>query len=389
MEEGERKKIGEILESCTGCQECSSECQILRELDKLMLHDIAEQVQSGQADDDVRNFLLRCDLCGLCVQNCPDRLDIPGMVQIARKELLKKGVTDAETYRAMWVDHDWNTMTLYRDTYQIDYSDLIKSRCDTLFFPGCFLANEAPELVHSTVRWLTEQGNQEIGLTLMCCGSPLVQAGLGERAERYISSLRKTVSDTGARRIVTACPGCHCQLLSYESTQDLEIVSVFKLMAESGIRAPDIGIGRITVHDSCHDRKGETGGWVRQILSNYEIVEMAHHGANTLCCGSGGIVSMIDRELYHSRTQRRVGEFQDTGADVCVTYCMACCYTLLQATEPDRVRHVLELVFNQLIDHAQFAARLEAMWQSEWGDYNIYRLEHSHLMESIDNDIRK
>jgi len=306
------------------------------------------------------------------------------MVQIARKELLEKGVTDAEVYRAMWVDHDWNTMTLYRDTYQIDYSDLIKPRCDTLFFPGCFLTNEAPELVRSTVRWLTEHGNQEVGLTLMCCGSPLVQAGLAERAERYI----KSVSDTGARRIVTACPGCHYQLLNYKSTQDLEIVSVFKLMADAGVRTPDIGIGRITVHDSCLDREGEMGGWARQILSNYEIVEMAHHGARTLCCGSGGVVSMVDRELHHSRTQKRVGEFQDTGADVCVTYCMACCYTLLQAAEPGRVRHVLELFFNQLIDHAQFAAQLEAMWQGEWGEYNIYRLENSRLMGSV-NDVRK
>jgi Fe-S oxidoreductase len=175
-------------------------------------------------------------------------------------------------------------------------------------------------------------------------------------------------------------------LLNYPPNHDLEIVSVFQLMADAGVRAPDTGLGRITVHDSCLDREGETGGWVRRILSHYEIVEMAHHGARTLCCGSGGMVSMVDRELYHRRTRKRAGEFQDTGAEVCVTYCMACCYTLWGAARPGRVRHVLELPFNRLIDHAQFAARLEAMWQGEWGEYNIYRLGHSRLMEPVDNE---
>jgi Fe-S oxidoreductase len=102
------------------------------------------------------------------------------MVKIARKEMLGKGLTGAEVYRAMWVDHDWNTITLYRDTYQIDYRDLIRPRCDTLFFPGCFLAIEAPELVRATVRWLTEHGNREVGLTLMCCGSPQVSGAVPE-----------------------------------------------------------------------------------------------------------------------------------------------------------------------------------------------------------------
>lgn len=387
MDSNKHQALKKILESCAGHQACAYDCQMLQELGKLTPRDVAEQVLSGQINENVRNYIMKCDLCGLCVRNCPERLDIPGMVMAARQVLLENGATDAEVYRGMWVDHDWNAITLYRDTYQIDYGDLIKPRCDTLFFPGCFLANEAPELVRSTINWLTEHGHREVGLTLMCCGLPLFQMGLAERAKRYMRLARKLVRDTGARRIVTACPSCHYHLLGCQAAPGVEVVSLYKLMADAGVRAPDLDIGKITVHDSCPDRGGEMGKWVRQILSNYDIVEMAHHGAGTICCGAGGVVSMIDRELSESRSRKRVKELQNKGAELCVTYCMTCCDTLSSAAAPGKVRHILELIFSQFVDHEQYAARLEAMWQDECGKYNTYRLENSHLLESLTDNV--
>jgi fumarate reductase (CoM/CoB) subunit B len=382
LDSNEREILEKTLKSCLSCQACLSACEHLEKLGHLSLYNVAEQVLRGQVDENVREFILKCDLCGLCSQSCPEQHNIPAIVMAARQLFLESGISYPELYRAMWVDHDWNTLTLYRDTYQIDYSDLIKTHCETLFFAGCLLANEAPGLVRATVKWLNEHIDQETGLTVMCCGLPLAQIGLAKRAERYARRLWEMFRDTGARRIVTACPGCHYHLLNCQSLPGVEVVSLYKLMADSGVRAANTGIGKITVHDSCPDREGEIGGRVRELLGNYEIVEMAHHSRESICCGSGGIVSMVDPELCSNRATRRLMEFNEVGADICITYCMACASRLSRVFGPGKVRHILELIFNQSVDYKRNADRAKAMWEGEWGEHNRYRLENSHPLET-------
>ena len=162
----------------------------------------------------------------------------------------------------------------------------------------------------------------------------------------------------------------------------VEVVSLFRLMADAGVRVAGPG-SKMTVHDSCPDREQQRiGQSVREILSNCEVVELAHHGKEAICCGSGGIVSLVDPELSTRRAERRMEEFHEAGADICVTYCMSCAGRLSRAAEPGRVRYILELVFNQSLDHAQNAARAEAAWQGEWGEYNVGRLQNSSPLKS-------
>ena len=111
---------------------------------------------------------------------------------------------------------------------------------------------------------------------------------------------------------------------------------------------------------------------MRAIMSATEVVEMEHHGANTLCCGSGGIVSMVAPEVSQQRAKRRICEINQTAADVCVSTCMACVKRLnLEAEGSPQVVHLLELVFNYKIDHVQLQQRLEEMWQGERGHRNL------------------
>ena len=290
-------------------------------------------------------------------------------------------MTDPEIYRALWVDHDWNVITLYRRMQQIDkeYIYLLKQKCDVLFFPGCTLANESPDLVRSAVDWLAGQG-EDIALSLQCCGAPLAEMGLKERAERYTDRLWQKIRESGAGRVVTSCPACHDKLMKSEMRGGMEVCSLFQLMAESGVKVPVIGSGRITLHDSCFDRKGKIGNYVRALLRDYDIKEMKHHGRETLCCGSGGVVSMVDPEICKERSRRRLKEMEETGADVCVAYCMACVQRLASDAPEGKIRHILELVFNKVLDHGQYYEMVEGMWEGEWGEYNVNLLENSKML---------
>jgi fumarate reductase (CoM/CoB) subunit B len=395
--------LGNIQNQCNGCQTCSSACSLLAGLGDLTLPEIAGQVADGQPSQQARDFIQKCILCGRCTRHCPSAVDVPAMVTAARTVLAESNPVSLELYRPVWVDCDWNIFTVYRDTYRVDYR--VKDKCETLFFPGCALSSYAPELTQASFDWLSERSGN-VGLSLSCCGLPLAQMGAAERAAQYMATLRQSVNASGARRIVTVCPTCHCHLQGQPGLAGTEVVSLYQLMAGAGVRAPvsrhreeprggargffyrkshlplsgKSGIlafsRKMTIHDSCPERRVKLGGYMREILGNYDIVEMAHSGAETICCGSGGLVGIADPAACSRQAEVRMAEFRQVAAARCVTYCINCALTL-SAAAPGKVRHVLELVFDRPVDYAAIQLRSEAMWQGEPGKVNLRRLENS------------
>lgn len=382
----EDQPFQEILEDvasrCRNCGLCLRNCDIGEEVLLPAPGDIARKIMDNTIDNDIRHYADKCALCGLCTHVCPEGIDKSGLIVGARDLLLEKGATDPETYRIMWVDHDWNAITLYRDTYQLDFSTLIRERSDTLFVPSCSLSNRSPELVGKVVEWLAANDMGEVGLFLACCGAPLMEMGLLERAGSYRDAFWRRVEQQGARTLVTACPACQSYLETQAAGKDIRVVTIYELLAARRVRVPVLDGGRITVHDSCPARFAATGDQVRSLLADYEVTEMSHHGRRTLCCGAGGAIAMSDPALCEKRARRRLKEFHDTKTDVCVTYCMACSDTFEQYNEQGAVRHVLELLFGAYVNHAEYAAKVAAMWEGEWGRYNAYRLANSRPLDA-------
>jgi len=372
-----REVLRNVQNNCNECQACSSACPLLAEPGGLTLPEIAEQVADGQPGEQARHFIQNCTLCGRCTSHCPNDVDVPAMVTAARTVLAESSPASLELYRPVWVDYDRNIFTIYRDTYHIDYRDLIKDKCETLFFPGCALSSYAPELTRASFDWLSER-SVNVGLSLSCCGLPLVQMGAAERAAKYTAKLRQGVNATGARRIVTVCPTCHCHLQGQPWLAGTEVVSLYQLMAEAGVRASVKKHNKMTIHDSCPERRVKLGGYMREILGNYDLVEMAHSGAETICCGSGVLVGIADPASCSRQAEVCMAEFRQVSAAQCVTYCIICALTL-SAAAPGRVRHILELVLNLPVDYAEIQRRSEAMWQGEPGKVNLNRLAESSL----------
>jgi len=369
------RQLKDFADDCIDCGVCVQACSLLDDLG-LTPGEIAAQVSSGEASDETIQAIQRCALCGLCSQSCLVNLNPSEMMRASREILVQQGKILLDDYDLMQVDRDWNFFSLYRSTFDIRFDDLYVDKYDTLFFPGCTLASYAPELTRSIHAWLRQRGMQ-IGFTEMCCGKPLISIGLEERTRQLLGGLREQMQAAGAKRLVTACPNCLHLLKEYLG--DLELVSLYDLLREAGIRVQ--GEERLTVHDSCPDRYDmTTGPQIRALLSGHPLVEMKHHGKDTICCGSGGIVSMIDPELSDERARARMAEFEASGADRCVTACMACAHRLARGSSAEQVVHCLELVFGISVDYAQLAANTQAMWEGEWGAYNLYRLSQAQLM---------
>lgn len=366
------KILDKFSSECIQCGICLNMCSLLEKVG-LTPGEIAQLVQQGKADAETVKAIQSCALCGKCGLDCLVNLNPADMMKAAREKLIQQGKIDPEEYDVMLVDRDWNFFSIYKDTYGIRYDDLAVETCETLFFPGCTLASYSPELTRAVLDWLNKN-EAKTGFTDLCCGKPLDSIGLTQEADRYLDRLRTLIKKTGAKKIITSCPNCETTLKCH--LHGIEICSIFPILEASGIRLS--GDEKVTFHDSCPDRYNNSNpAAVRQLLSGFTQKEMASHGKNAICCGSGGIVSMIDPELCQERAALRMAEFSDTGADVCLTSCMACSLRLARVAQPGQVRHCLEYVFNIFVDYAQIEKNTQAMWEGDAGQINLTRLVQS------------
>ncbi len=359
-------------DDCTRCEACRNVCSILSNLGATP-GEIAQAILNDKIDERIFEGVIRCDLCGLCSSECPANSNPALMIKAARQILIQKGRINPEEYDVMLVDREWNFFSIYRATYNIRYDDLFNSQYESLFFPGCTLAAYAPELTRAAYQWLKHQGIS-IGFSDLCCGKPLDCIGLAEENENLLDRLRSQIKSAGARRIITACPNCEVQLQS--QINEVEVHSIYEIIKQAGIRFG--GSEKITFHDSCPDRyRGTNPADVRELLSGFTQVEMLSHGKDTICCGSGGIVSTVDPDLCTSRAQRRMDEFSNTGADNCITSCMACAHRLARVSQPGHVKHVFEILFGCEIDYSQIEMNIKEMWEGDKGELNLQRLSRN------------
>ena len=135
----------------------------------------------------------------------------------------------------------------------------------------------------------------------------------------------------------------------------------------------------IAPFDSCHDREGVFGGPLRTLLQaqDVRVVEMLHHGANALCCGGAGAVSLVDPAIKEQRIDYLLkGEAAQTGAELLVSNCPTCTYTAAQKRRADIKAgcavskavpcNYLELIFPGRFDWNRVFDQLEGMWSGQY-----------------------
>jgi Fe-S oxidoreductase len=369
--------------------------------------------------------LRQCCFCGHCTATCATHMTAAARMREWRKPFMEAGLMPPDDSRLVMVDNEWHIFSAYRAIYGIAYPEFTQLAdaaaagggvaVDTLFFPGCSLVSYAPELMRRIGRWFDAAGYRW-AMTVECCGSPLMSAGLFERSEALRRGLLSQMRAVGVTRVFTVCPGCGEELAEVVG-DEVDIVPLPELLlkwlsadngdAVVGVSA-DTGAGAetkanaeaapnlfcegteyaapwgaspsLTFFDSCHDRFDTRHGTaVRRLLKaclpESSQVEMPHHGKDTLCCGAGGAVAAYDTEITQRRVWRVIDEARETRANTLVTTCPTCTYTIAQAllgTAPEQKisnHNYLELVFGQPIDWPTVFGQLETMWTGEYGPW--------------------
>ncbi len=396
--------------SCSHCGKCTRRCEVLSgpglDIGKIAAayecvmalpeEDRIQAVLALVAEDyPLYHALRQCCFCGFCTAACARHILAPEKMRVWRELFMKADLMPPDASKLVMVDNEWHIFSAYRAIYGVAYPEFVSLEyaaeqgegiADTLLFPGCSLVSYAPEVVRAIGAWLSDAGIKW-ALSLDCCGSPLMSAGLFDRAHRLREGILEKMRAAGITRMITICPGCTDEFHE-EVPIDIQIVPLPEILLrgasqrmidglDSGLHPMELD--SVTFFDSCHDRNDmRNARAIRELLGTFipsaEQREMDHHKRGALCCGAGGVVGSYDPAITDARAWRVIEEAKSTGASTLISMCPTCTYTFAQSNLADPARgmdslNYLEALFGEKIDWQQVFANLNDMWTGEYGTW--------------------
>ncbi len=329
-----------------GWESCSPRGRI--QLTRLLL-------EGNRLSADQMKRLYQCTLCGHCTQACSTHIDLRRFWLSARAETVTHGLAPnglgaaadnvagtgnvygyPNAERAGWAEYIEDAPP---DLYQRD-------RAGVVYFVGCSssFSPRAQRIAEAFVRVMTAAGVDFsiLGEGELCCGFPLLAAGMRDRAEALVELNLARFRSVGAATAVFTCPACRMMWLEeYAShlpgVRMLHSTELLVELAAAG-RIPLKGLVKeVTYHDPCDlARNGGVYEPPRRLLAAIpglcfrEAHERRERG---LCCGGGGDLEMVDSALVGRVAARTVAKLEATGTQTIVTACPQCVRTLTRGLE--------------------------------------------------------
>jgi Fe-S oxidoreductase len=342
----------EELWACIHCNYCGAECPTAREVGwestspRGRIRLFRSLVEAWRPRRGVKvpeafiKAVYECTSCGRCTKACHVDIDLLAHNEGWRRWLASSGC-------GPMADHEVLVRSLrnYRNPYLSPKRERARwaegldlpTEGEVLYFAGCSDSFVHPQVARRAVMVLRELGHDVayLGADEPCCGSTAARLGLEEDFRDLAMDVKDRVRSSGAKLIVTACPGCSSAFREYypRAGMDLgvKVVHLTELLdravEEGRLRVKGRLPGRFAYYDPCH--LGRVDGVYeqpRRVLAACveEVVELARRREESLCCGSGGGLKTAFPEQATSIGGRVVQMALDAGADTLVTACPWC-----------------------------------------------------------------
>jgi glycolate dehydrogenase FAD-linked subunit len=340
-------EFAEEIYTCnrTRCGFCREECPIYRvkRLETfssrgrmLAARGLLEGILAPSAE--IQEVMDDCLMCGYCQARCA--LDNMQIFSAVRQELREAGFASQKHEQTAAKILDEGTL----------FARLMPYRRvgTTPLYLGCAYQSK-PHEVKTIVSVLEKVGIDPLVSDEVCCSYIVGAVGFEDEFEQAQARFRQVYGPHLDGEILTVCPTCTATLRDeYGLNVKHALVAVAEKLQSMDLKPLD---RRVTYHDPCH--LGRMLGITeepRQILRalGLEVVEMEHHGIFSTCCGGGGGVLEVDRNLAIEVSKNRIRDAVAVGVDTIVTACPTCQPTLLRgagrlANELDLFVDVLDL----------------------------------------------
>lgn len=339
---------------CVQCGTCRSVCPVFDVVGwesantrgRMLI--IKSLLEGRPPSEDVLSSLASCTTCGICAAKCPAGANPPEVVEAARAQLVKCGITtDAQKKLKSAVITYGNSLGEAKGRkHWLSETERSKipEKSDYVYFVGCFDSYRYPEFAKKTFKVL-----QHFGVTLLpdeqCCASPLLRTGFLEEAEKIMEHNLEQIKKVGAQTVITSCAGCYTTLKN-NYPEELRIISLPEFLAEhlDELKLKKLDF-TVTYHDPCHlGRHNKIYDAPRKVIQAIcTLKEMKNIKENSRCCGGGGGVRIGYPDLSLELARNRL-EDVPKGVDYIVTSCPLCVRNLRDAGGNIEVIDIVELV---------------------------------------------
>lgn len=352
------------VRSCDLCGRCIDECP---------------EIQSGTVDpvravrdliegNDCPEVLNRCSSCMTCSAVCPLGCNPYGLILYRWHQRNRAAGYPVRASLVMPLEPE-NAWHRVMDGLPPDESSLLRQWGDLdrpelaeqAVFAGCNL-QILPYLAGSTLF----EGLPIYGSPELCCGEVYYRTGAFDKVHQVAANLTSIYGELGLKSVTAYCLACYNTMRNvlpayFDATFPFDI-SYFGDLLEKKVLSGELPVKgklkglKVTVQDTCHSKLLDDNFQKspRRILEHMgcEIIEMRHHGRFSLCCGLGHGASRFNPLDMAGGTIRRLREARLTGADYLVVYCNSCDLLFSVGTQLTPfiipVYHVNELVCRAL-----------------------------------------
>jgi fumarate reductase (CoM/CoB) subunit B len=339
---------------CVQCGTCRSFCPVFNVVGwesantrgRMLI--IKSLLEGRHPSEDVLPSLASCTTCGICAAKCPAGVNPPEVVEAARAQLVKCGITtEVQEKLRDSVITSGNSFGEAKDRTnwlsETERSQL-PEKSDYVYFVGCFDSYRYPEFAEKTFKVL-----QRFGVTLLpdeqCCASPLLRTGFREDAEKVMKHNLEQIRKVGAHTIITSCAGCYTTLKN-NYPEELHVISLPEFLAEhlDELKLKKLDL-TVTYHDPCHlGRHNKIYEAPRKVIQAIcTLKEMKNIKENSRCCGGGGGVRIGYPDISLELARNRLEDVPE-GVDYIVTSCPLCVRNLRDAGGDIEVIDIVELV---------------------------------------------
>jgi Fe-S oxidoreductase len=335
---------GDAFRFCFQCGLCDSVCPWNR-VRQFSIRKIIREATFGLTEIEGED-IWRCTTCGRCPEYCPrgvKQIDVSVSLRRVASDydIFPASVRSARTARASLIS-EGNPLQGDRGKRADWAKDLsvkpFTADMEVLYFVGCYFSYDPrmKKVAMATANILNKAGVNFgiLGDKESCCGESIRKTGSEEVFKNLAKENIKTFIDKGVKKIIVSSPHCyHTFKNEYpEFMVHFEVVHmtqyILELINDGRLEFKGDFSKTVTYHDPCYlGRHNNIYDEPRDLLKKIpglNLIEMADHGKDSLCCGGGGGRIWMDTPKEERFSDIRLKQANEVGAKILATSCPYC-----------------------------------------------------------------